>query len=127
MDNPKPAVEEFNRHLKGQFPNIRSHHTKATVLCLYWEEDDLGCIREIEEIEKFFSSTLRYTVKRFAIPSRGSEIKLHQEIINLIIEHVEPGSLMIVYYGGHGLSDRENGRYGSVWAAYVPSINLSAL
>lgn len=112
--------EHFNKRLRGQFPTSGIKiYNKVTVLSIYWQADYMGCIKEARAINKLFSDEFGYEVKEFAIPSEKSYLALLKEITNLIEEHGLRGSLLIVYYGGHGDSDEKDQRYGSVWTAYV--------
>lgn len=118
-DDPTLVVQNFNKQLDGQFPNLRSYHTKVTVLCLYWEEDDMGVETEVNGIGELFKMSFGYEIERFMIPSKNSQIVLTRKVMEIFEEHMERASLLIIYYGGHGLPDNgTDGRYGSVWAAY---------
>lgn len=79
----------------------------------------MRCIDEAKKINQLFKESFGYQTSLFAIPSKRAEEALKCEIKEFLERHDESGSLLIVYYGGHGDSDGDHGRRGAVWAAYV--------
>lgn len=92
-------------------------YKSASVLSLYWEDDEMGCINEVEKINTLFKKEFGYDVDRFGIPTQSPYWGLNAKISEFVRVRNKPDSLLIIYYGGHGVSDMKEGRYGSVWAA----------
>ena len=111
--------EELNNALRG-------HHTRFAdyksiwVLVLYWEDCHAKFKDEARAIGELFALEFNYNVEYYQIPARQSQLQLDQKIGQILLQHGDPDSLIIIHYGGHG--DRDNdtrqGRYRrSVWAA----------
>lgn len=119
--NKVDMQEYFNKHLLGQFPTGGTRfYNKVTVLSMYWQADDMGCMKEARELNELFSNDFGYKVKEFAIPSDTPYAAVFEELFKLIAEDGKLGSLLIIYYGSHGDSDEKDERYGAVWTAYKP-------
>ena len=116
-------TSQLNESFRDAFTPAARYYRHVFVLIIYWEEsDDLGFKREAVEIGELFASIFRFTTLAFPIPTTDSYSALKERILHFVRTCGLPGSLLIVYYGGHGDEDDEpeKKRYRkSVWAAYV--------
>lgn len=118
--HPMREVQEaLNQKLCSQPRNVGRAYNKASVLSMYWEADDLGCIDEAKKINKLFEEDFRYQAKLFGIPSQHPQSALVREVLDFKEKHGKPGSLLVLYYGGHGDPDdkKGSGQRESIWAA----------
>ena len=84
------------------FPRGRSRYTNVHVLLLSWEDDNLGVMKEVRELEKVFADTYNYHTERFQIPSSRSHNSLARRLTAFLDDFEGSKNLLIVYYGGHG-------------------------
>jgi hypothetical protein len=84
-------------------------YNQVKVLLLNWEDDDNlpGLTNEVKALERMFRKKFSYTTRIFPIPTRDSESKLKAEVDSFFDQSRE-GELRILYYGGHGVYDRDN-------------------
>ncbi len=94
-------------------------------MAFYWEDDDLGCIREIEALEELFTIDLGYDVEKYGLPSDRPQLFLRRKVLDAIDRCGKKSHLLILYYGGHGEEDGK--RRKSVWSAYVLHIEVVIL
>ena len=121
--------DELTAAANGAFPNRgvgTSRYKGAHVLLLSWEEDSLGVIKEIQELEDVFRNDYHYDTEEWRIPSVRSHNSLAAKILGFLDDHESKDSLLIVYYGGHG---EMNDDRQCIWSwsvsnslALVPSI-----
>jgi hypothetical protein len=64
-------------------------------------------------LANFFEEVFNADAKMFAIPTRGGDAALQEEISRFVARYQGPKRLLIVYYGGHGTSHRGL----ALWAA----------
>ncbi|KAF3937445.1 hypothetical protein ABW19_dt0209089 [Dactylella cylindrospora] len=84
---------------------------------LFWADDDLKVVSEIEKLAGFFKESLQYDdVEQLVIPSKNSQLWLSHEISKFALEKGGRDNLLIVYYGGHGDRAVDQERQ-AVWAA----------
>jgi hypothetical protein len=98
---------DFTRSLGGYFPAGSQYYTHVNTLLLYWEEDDLGCQKEVKKLKDLLEQHFRYAVYTFVIPTRRSQALLQREISKFVLEHSLESTLTIIYYSGHGDPDDE--------------------
>jgi len=86
------------------------------VLLLSWEDDNLGVLNEIDELDDVFRRIYHFEVERWKIPSKRSHNTLAAKLLAFLDEYESKETLLIVYYGGHGSmnDDRQ-----CVWSWYV--------
>lgn len=97
-------LEEFGHQLQlaanAAFPSGGSPYKEVHVLLLSWEDDNLGVIREVVELQRVFQRIYLYDVHEFKIPSNHCFQTLRKKV-NIFLEDFERNdSLLIVYYGG---------------------------
>ena len=86
------------------FPNRgRSRYREAHVLLLSWEDDNLGVINEVTELEDVFRQCYSFGTEEWKIPSKRPHNTLASKILEFSNNYEGKDSLLIVYYGGHGL------------------------
>jgi hypothetical protein len=98
---------DFTRSLGGYFPAGSQYYTHVNTLLLYWEEDDLGCLKEVKKLKDLLEQHFRYAVYTFIIPTRRPQALLQREISKFVLEHSLESTLTIIYYSGHGDPDDE--------------------
>jgi hypothetical protein len=114
-DNESELFEALAHSLDGSF--LSSSYNSVSVLLLYWRENDQGFEKEICTLQHFFVSEYGFSTAIFAIPSQRPEHALRKAVSDFIYERADPGTLGLVYYGGHGDPDEINRK--SIWAACV--------
>ncbi len=104
-------LEEFTKNLQiaadRAFPNKNraySRYRDVSVLLLRWEDDDMNVEWELEDLQKAFSK-YGFDTERWLIPSQRSHLKLNNKVSNLVEKYNDQGSLVIVYYAGHGYTN----------------------
>jgi len=68
---------------------------------LRWAEDDLNVVYELEDLESQFNA-YGFNTETWLIPTEKSHRQLMRKAGDFVEQHEGDGSLMIVYYGGHG-------------------------
>ncbi|KAL8992322.1 MAG: hypothetical protein Q9169_007189 [Polycauliona sp. 2 TL-2023] len=94
-----------------------TRYSAVYVLLLYWEDDDLGVVDEIDDLEAVFRDIYGYTVDKWKIPSNNPHNDLAFEIISALRQLQSPDKLFIVYYGGHAPSNRQPGAAKLQWSS----------
>lgn len=111
-----PSVDEvretFYESLRFQPYSLGRVCHKASVLALYWEDDDQECIEEAKQIVRLFSEDFSYQTALFGIPSVCAEEALRSEVQEFLAGHDESSSVLIIYYCGY--NDLNKGA-GGVW------------
>lgn len=88
----------------------------VSALLLSWEENDLKAVPgETEELADVLSQGYGASITHWKIPSEEPFLKLNSAVSNFLVRDNEAGNLIIVYYGGHGVSSPDQ----CCWAAYV--------
>ena len=109
VDRLRASVENF-------FPNRKYRYQEVHVLLLSWEDDDLGVVDEVVELEDVFRKDYGcQTVERWEIPSLKPYSNLEDKLYLFKKNYSSSDNLLIVYYAGHGYLD-----YSRLWkwAAY---------
>ena len=116
---------ELNTSLDNAFRKTAAY-ASAHVLMLYWEDDDLGVIPEIETLKDFFEAKLFFQTTVLPIPSTRSQATLQSELTTFIYAYgAAKEGLVIIYYAGHG--DRNSDEKKAIWSAYVIFLVISGL
>ena len=86
------------------FPKSRtsSRYKEVHALLLSWEEDNLGVIEEIIELESVLKQGYKFETEPWRIPSTRSHNSLAKRLTDFLDKYERRDSLLIVYYGGHG-------------------------
>ena len=82
-----------------------SVYKKVAVLNLYWRGDssDMDVKREVDELEKVFKESFKYTVVTEHLNSNtNTQLQLQYIVAQFVNKHDSEDALLIVYYGGHG-------------------------
>ena len=73
-----------------------------SALLLLWEDDNLGCIQEVEDLKTTFLN-YNFEAEIWKIPEGGSsQIELVLKMAAFVEECKSSSELLIVYYAGHG-------------------------
>ncbi|KAK7433388.1 hypothetical protein QQZ08_000328 [Neonectria magnoliae] len=93
-------------------------YTHINVLLLAWEEDDIGSHldAELNDLDRMFRVEFKYSVQRYRIPSKESELSLNACITQFMLANGGEENLIIVYYSGHG-GQTVASRSPCTWAA----------
>ncbi|KAJ4394315.1 hypothetical protein N0V93_003532 [Gnomoniopsis smithogilvyi] len=126
MSTESDIRERANAILRDHFNRDRANdYDRVKVLLLYWEVSDMpGCKDEANALAQLFTRRFNYQVQHWAIPPKNSQLLLDRTIANLLATILEPRSLAIIHYGGHGdADDDKNVSSGlrekkSVWASH---------
>jgi hypothetical protein len=90
-------------------------YSKAYVLLLSWEDDDLGVQTEINELRYAFEERYHFEVQEYKIPS----IKPDRSVKRCVIKFLKLESkdtLLVVYYAGHARRGQQSNE-ASIWFA----------
>ncbi|KAI4257149.1 MAG: hypothetical protein L6R42_005834 [Xanthoria sp. 1 TBL-2021] len=108
IKDPKALGEILNRAPVGAFPRAgRSRYCDVHVLLLSWEDDDLGVVSEVNDLDDLFREVYRYRTDQWRIPSTKSHNALARRILRSLAEADASDKLLIVYYGGHGFMNED--------------------
>ncbi|KAF5623159.1 uncharacterized protein FTJAE_10712 [Fusarium tjaetaba] len=92
---------------KRAFPNSAySRYTEVQVLLIRWEEDELEVEWELNELQRVLHHLYGFTTDKFLIPTQNSHRKLNHKVLGFVEEHENEDTLLIVYYGGHGIINK---------------------
>ncbi|KAF5018727.1 hypothetical protein F66182_9286 [Fusarium sp. NRRL 66182] len=102
---------------KRAFPNSAySRYKEVEVLLIRWEEDELEVEWELNELHKVFRDLYGFTTEQFLIPTQNSHRKLNHKALSFVEEHENEETLLVVYYGGHGVINKAR---QSTWSCKV--------
>ncbi|KAM0291890.1 hypothetical protein ACHAO9_003443, partial [Fusarium lateritium] len=92
---------------KRAFPNSAySRYSEVQVLLIRWDEDELEVEWELNELRSVFRDLYGFTTDQFLIPTHKSHRKLNHKVLSFVEEHENEDTLLIVYYGGHGVINK---------------------
>jgi hypothetical protein len=98
--SPTPPLHHFPKEYPTTSEPYR--YNEVHVLMFIWEDDDLDCIQEVQQLEGVFSKLYNFNTKISIIPSRRPYRHVKNEISRFIDILNRPDCLVIVYYSGHG-------------------------
>ena len=99
----KALGDLLNSAAAAAFPNQGSSRYKAVhALLLTWEDDNLGVINEVDELEVVFRQTYHFKVEKWKIPSKRPHNTLAAKLLGFLEDFESKDNLLIIYYGGHG-------------------------
>ncbi|KAF8851256.1 hypothetical protein BDZ45DRAFT_750839 [Acephala macrosclerotiorum] len=102
--------DEFKRSLGDYFVGGTQYYTHVNVLLLYWEEDDLGCQKELKKLTGVLEEHFHYQFTSSLFPL-GDLLEwsplLQREISEFVLKHSLESTLTVIYYAGHGDPDDE--------------------
>ena len=78
-----------------------SQYKSVHALLLSWEEDNLGVIKEVSELQHVFAQTYHFDTEEWKIPSAHSYKATRQQITRFLDLYEDKSALLIIYYGGH--------------------------
>ena len=113
--DPNLLADELSQSLRSGFLHS-GEYDRVNVLLVYWEDDDLGCLEEMNAVKSFFEDALRYDVHVLSIPSERSQAALQSDLSRLVLLYGSTvQSLLFIYYAGHGDPSLDKRR--AIWAA----------
>ena len=100
-----PSLAELTADLEAATHAVwsRRHHSrysKACALFLRWESDDLGVMKESNDLQHVFQDMYHYQVESYRIPDERPDTSLKLRTLQFL-EHDGKDALLIVYYAGH--------------------------
>ena len=117
----KAFGEVLTSAAEAAFPNRGvSRYKEVHTLLLSWEDDNLGVVDEINELEDVFRSLYGFEAQAWKIPSKRSHNSLAAKILGFLDDHESKDNLLIVYYGGHGEMNDDRQCVWS-WSVYLSS------
>ena len=75
---------------------------------MYWAEDSLGVVSEVELLRTLLRDTYHYETEDFAIPNTRAQRATLDRILDFKDEYADPDHLLIVYYAGHAERAQHN-------------------
>ncbi|KAL9610414.1 MAG: hypothetical protein Q9167_004869 [Letrouitia subvulpina] len=112
---PHLLADELNQSLRSGFLHSGEYES-VNVLLMHWEDDDLGCLEELNMVKSFFEDSWHYNVHILSIPSERSQAALQSDLSQFILLYGSTvQSLLVIYYAGHG--DPSLDRKRAIWAA----------
>jgi hypothetical protein len=116
IENFERFVEDLQTSAKRAFPNSDySRYSDVQVLLIQWDEDELQVEDELNELRRVFN-LYGFTTNKFRIPTSNSHRKLNQKVLSFVEEHENEDTLLIIYYGGHGVINKAR---QSTWSWYA--------
>lgn len=124
-DLTHPVTQNFDHHdwdsfakdltiaCNSVFPRNPIQYARVHALLLNWIDDDLGTETELNDLDAQLKKQFNFTTEIWKIPNQDAENELEKKLSLVKGEHGGEGSLLIVYYGGHGMWDQTR----SIWAA----------
>ncbi|KAF4982028.1 hypothetical protein FZEAL_2278 [Fusarium zealandicum] len=104
---PRGPNAETAQSAKRAFPNSAySRYKEVEVLLIRWEEDELEVEWELNELHKVFRDLYGFTAEQFLIPTQNSHRNLMRKALAFVEDHEKEDTLLVVYYGGHGVINR---------------------
>jgi hypothetical protein len=86
---------ELTHSLEPHFPTSPYRYDTVSVLLLYWGDDDIGSLREVNVVYKLFTEQFGYYGKKFAIPSSDALWSLRAAVSEFVRGRSEGRSLII--------------------------------
>jgi hypothetical protein len=116
--SPGNAQADTSTGEASDFPTT-AYYNQVNALLLYWEEDDLGCKKEIDKVRETFETRFYYRTQTFVIPSQRSQANLQKALSDFVMETACSSGLTVIYYAGHGAPDNGPDERISklIWAA----------
>lgn len=88
-------------------------YSKVHVLLISWVDDDLGVLRELQDLETVLTSSFNYDVETWGIPRDKSQRRLQERVLQFVNNYEGNDSLLIFYYAGHAIRASK----GPIWTA----------
>ena len=104
--NLNELVNALEIACKTKWKTRDSPYSRVIALLVHWEEDDLGVVAEIKELEEMLRDTYHFDVESWTIPTvKRCYMTLARKIDSILVNYDTQDSLFILYYGGHALQD----------------------
>ncbi|KAL8958408.1 MAG: hypothetical protein Q9193_004529 [Seirophora villosa] len=116
LEDPESFGDIVTKAAAAAFPNSRrSRYRNVYALLLSWEDDQLGVISEVQELDDVLSQTYHYQVEQWRIPNTNSHNSLAFRLMEFLRSYASSEHLLLIYYGGHGSmnDDRQ-----CIWSCY---------
>ncbi|KAL8703851.1 MAG: hypothetical protein Q9201_002979 [Fulgogasparrea decipioides] len=85
------------------FPSTKkSRYQNVFVLLLSWENDKLGVILELQELDNVLSQKYHFQTEQWKIPDLNSHNALAFRLMEFLKDYTAKENLLLIYYGGHG-------------------------
>ncbi|KAL8713584.1 MAG: hypothetical protein Q9220_002446 [cf. Caloplaca sp. 1 TL-2023] len=100
----------------------RSSYKSVDVLLLRWAADNLGVITEVRKFESLLRDRFKFTTEIWDIPSDDPEDTLIKKVLDFR-KGKNHGSLILLYYAGHGSGDPQECIWSATDVSDSPSLN----
>ena len=90
---------------EGRYQNP-SRYDKVEVLLLCWQVSDIDTTKEVEDLREVFEEYFGYHARTEYLDAKWNEnlqVNLNRVVANFVGDYNDPNTLLIVYYGGHGV------------------------
>lgn len=100
--------------------HARDSYIRTSVLLLSWADDDLRIKSEIRQLQSLLQDGFNYEVCEWGLPSGpGVYLKIVNRVGDFAAQYSGEGTLLIIYYGGHGYQDMARPTAGPICVSYV--------
>jgi hypothetical protein len=126
---PEELRSQIQEVVDNALSNDFRHYANVRCLLISWEEDNLGCIQEINDLHNVLSHSYAFKCDSFQLPSKDSERQLRLKL-NHFDSITEETDLFIVYYGGHAEqpgTDSEDFYWTATEESTAPFLNWARL
>ncbi|KAL8950815.1 MAG: hypothetical protein Q9222_003162 [Ikaeria aurantiellina] len=114
---------QLNNTIERQFEDWpKSSYKSVDVLLLKWAADNLGVITEVKKLESLLRNRFKFTTEIWEIPTDDPEDSLTKKVLDFR-KGKQEGSLILLYYAGHGSGDPEECIWSATDASNSPSLN----
>ena len=116
------VAAEINDAVQAVWPKRHEiRYSKAHVLLLSWEDDDLGVDKEIKDLRRVFEQRYRFEVEEHRIPSKRPDKNVKKRVLDFLgnddnDDNDGNETLLVVYYAGHARRGEQSNE-GSIWFA----------
>ena len=107
---------DLTARLRQYRPQRGRYYKMVTALMLLWQDDDLGCLAEVQQFSAILRTDFGYRVQLFSIPTDRPQDSLNRAVSDFLYRYGAFGNLILIYYAGHGDPDL-GGERQAVWAA----------
>ncbi|KAF8535113.1 hypothetical protein BDD12DRAFT_782774, partial [Trichophaea hybrida] len=100
----------INASMKMAYPSGEKPYSKATVLFIKWDNDDLNVGPSEDKLKRVFRMIYGFSVQEFIIPSTKdsnfAELNTSKALVNFVLDNDAEQALLVLVYNGHSLGDK---------------------
>ncbi|KAF2432800.1 hypothetical protein EJ08DRAFT_658796 [Tothia fuscella] len=92
----------WDEHMQNR-PKYRPPYQSTVVLLVSWASTELNTGPEVEELAQVFEDEYSFGVqKAYLTENKNPQSQIHEHLAVFVAKHNNPGTLLIIYYAGHG-------------------------